>query len=73
MVYPRRMAASRRGRRAGELVDETGGTRRAVRPIVAHHTYTLLHTREIGILLPNNQRQHRTLRIQEDVLPYALS
>ena len=28
--------------------------------------------REIGILLPNNQRQHRTLHIQEDVLPYAL-
>ena len=24
------------------------------------------------ILLPNNQRQHRTLHIQEDVLPYAL-
>ena len=24
------------------------------------------------ILLPNNQRQHRTLRIQKDVLPYAL-
>jgi len=28
--------------------------------------------REIGILLPNNQRQHRTLYIQKDVLPYAL-
>ena len=28
--------------------------------------------REIGILLPNNQRQHRTLHIQKDVLPYAL-
>ena len=27
---------------------------------------------EIGILLPNNQRQHRILRIQKDVLPYAL-
>ena len=27
---------------------------------------------EIGILLPNNQRQHRTLHIQKDVLPYAL-
>ena len=26
----------------------------------------------IGILLPNNQRQHRTLHIQKDVLPYAL-
>jgi len=25
--------------------------------------------REIGILLPNNQRQHRTLHIQKDVLP----
>ena len=28
--------------------------------------------KEIGILLPNNQRQHRTLHIQTDVLPYAL-
>ena len=28
--------------------------------------------KEIGILLPNNQRQHRTLHIQKDVLPYAL-
>ena len=27
---------------------------------------------EIGILLPNNQRQHRTLHTQKDVLPYAL-
>jgi len=27
--------------------------------------------REIGILLPSNQRQHRTLRIQKDVLPHA--
>jgi len=26
----------------------------------------------IGILLPNNQRQHRTWHIQKDVLPYAL-
>jgi len=28
--------------------------------------------REIGILLPNNQRQHRALHIQKDVLPCAL-
>jgi len=28
--------------------------------------------RKIGVLLPNNQRQHRTLHIQKDVLPYAL-
>jgi len=28
--------------------------------------------REIGILLPNIQRQHRALHIQKDVLPYAL-
>ena len=31
-----------------------------------------LHYRDIGILLPNNQRQHRTLHIQKDVLPCAL-
>ena len=28
--------------------------------------------RETGMVLPNNQRQHRTLNIQEAVLPYAL-
>ena len=28
--------------------------------------------REVGILLPNYQRQHRNLHIQEDGLPYAL-
>ena len=28
--------------------------------------------REICVLLPNNQRQHRTLHIQKKVLPYAL-
>ena len=28
--------------------------------------------REVGIILPNNQRQHRTLHIQKDELPYAL-
>ena len=28
---------------------------------------------EIGILLPNNQRHHRALHIQQDVLPYACS
>jgi len=28
--------------------------------------------REIGILLPKNQRQHRTLHILLDVLPCAL-
>jgi len=27
---------------------------------------------EVGILLPNNQRQHRTLHVPKDVLPYAL-
>jgi hypothetical protein len=27
---------------------------------------------EIGILLPNNQRQQRTLHIQKDMLPYAV-
>jgi len=27
--------------------------------------------RDFGVLLTNNQRQHRTLHIQKDVLPYA--
>ena len=31
-----------------------------------------LEFREIGILLPNSQRQHRTWHIQKDELPYAL-
>jgi len=38
-----------------------------------HHNHASEQSlREIGILLPNNQRQHRTLHIQKDVLPYAL-
>jgi hypothetical protein len=32
---------------------------------------TLIAAREIGIMLPNKQRQHRTLHIQKDVLPYT--
>ena len=32
----------------------------------------LCASREIGNLLPTNQRQHRTLHIQKDVMPYAL-
>jgi len=32
----------------------------------------LVSSREIGILLPNSQRQHRTLHIQKDVLQKAL-
>ena len=31
-----------------------------------------LLSRDIGMLVPNNQRQHRTLHIQKDELPYAL-
>ena len=31
------------------------------------------NAREIAILLRNNQRQHRTLHVQKDVLPFALS
>ena len=30
-----------------------------------------VHAGGSGILLPNNQRQQRTLHIQEDVLPHA--
>jgi hypothetical protein len=30
------------------------------------------HIEEIGILLPNSQRQHRTMHIQKELLPYAL-
>jgi hypothetical protein len=29
-------------------------------------------TRVQGSLLPNDQRQHRTVHIQKDALPYAL-
>jgi len=44
------------------LGDGGGGTRHDAQ----------LPDREIGISLPENQRQHRTLHIQDDVLPYAL-
>ena len=35
------------------------------------HSPPLLE-REMGNSLPNNQRRHRTLHVQTDVLPYAL-
>ena len=43
----------------------------AVFPELAHLGALNLRI-EIGILLPNNQHQHRTLRVQKDVLPHAL-
>ena len=52
----------------------TGGAnvKRGERPKVRERPKVSLAFREIGVLLPNNQRQHRTLHIQKDVLPYAL-
>ena len=50
---------------SGFWVQSSGGGRKAF-------TEHCSASREIGILLPNNQRQHRTLYPQEDVLPYAL-
>ena len=41
-------------------------------PFPHQNTKRMSTRREIGILLPNNQHQHRTLHIQKDVLPYAL-
>jgi hypothetical protein len=32
---------------------------------------TATSAREVGILLPNSQRQHRALHIQKVALPYA--
>ena len=49
-----------------------GGTRECVRLPRVFFSSTPAPYREIGILLPNNRRQHRTLHIQKDVLPYAL-
>ena len=42
--------------------------------LVYHSTlgWRVIKKKKIGILLPNNQRQHRTLHVQTDVLPYAL-
>jgi hypothetical protein len=37
-------------------------------PHPGHHQ----RMKEIGILLSNNERQHRSLHIQKDMLPYAL-
>jgi len=47
-------------------------TRSTCAPSTRHRHASTNAAREIGILLPNNQRQHRTLYIQEDALPYAL-
>ena len=38
----------------------------------AHHGDQPGEFREIGVFLPENPRQHRTLHIQKNVLPYAL-
>jgi len=51
-----------------------------IRPKQAMETLSFLQwrvsaqrgTQGLVFLLPNNQRQHRTLHIQKDVLPYAL-
>jgi len=34
--------------------------------------WELQEPKEIGISLPHNQPQHRTLHVQKDMLPYAL-
>ena len=39
---------------------------------LAVHLFNRVSVREIGMLLPNNQRQHHTVHLQKDVLPYAL-
>ena len=52
----------------GELVDAQHFIRR-VRDVELFNSPA---QRDIVILLPNNQRQHRTLHIQKDGLPYAL-
>ena len=36
-----------------------------------HNLFDIKESREIGISLPKSQRQHCTLHIQKDVLPYA--
>ena len=52
----------------GEVPLYWGCTRTRTRTAPALYRGTSL--REIGILLPNNQRKHRTLHIQKDVLPW---
>ena len=38
---------------------------------VSNFGYQVWGIKEIDILLPSNQRQHRALHIQKDALPYA--
>ena len=61
------------------MVREAGGREAVVAVMKSHRrdAKAMVHTplkkqSESGILLPNNQRQHRTLHTQKDVLPYAL-
>ena len=44
--------------------------RAALRPPRTGATGGTREERDIGISLPNSQRQHRALHIQKDVLPY---
>ena len=45
---------------------------RRAHPGSGPHKGHSFNPREINILVPNNQRQHRALHIQKDLLPYAL-
>ena len=63
-----------RGPGGGQHAEQTGPTaaHQLLCSDVRSRLFEQVHLREIGILLPNNQRQHRTLHIQKDVLPFAL-
>jgi hypothetical protein len=53
-------------RRPLPSVLNNGGLRISV---FRHPSHAFQNRKEIGILLPNNHRQHCTLQIQENVLP----
>jgi len=58
------------GDETGSVFDPQDGT--VARNVILRAVDGREPAREIGMLLPNNQRQHRTLYNQKDVLPYAL-
>ena len=64
-------AQARGGRRRPRQTREARDFRGVGGPAPAEKGKPPRNPGEIGILLPNNQRQHRTLHIRKDVLPYA--
>ena len=71
-LYPQSHLYIRNGRTPRSRKKKTTIPRMAVARSETTEGLATCPAREISFVLPNNQRQHRTLHIQKNVLPYAL-